>query len=81
MSRVGMINSGEPSGNDDMHQAVRTAIIDKRAGGMGGHQWPKIFPKTDERRCRVIECDSGCLSFGSSDRGLSLRARKTGFPT
>ena len=49
--------------------------------GHGDYQWPKIFPKTDERRCRVIECDSGCLSFGSRDGGLSLRARKTGFPT
>ncbi|MGD8207172.1 MAG: class I fructose-bisphosphate aldolase [Thiohalocapsa sp.] len=35
MGRVGMINSGGPSGKDDLHQVVRTAVINKRAGGMG----------------------------------------------
>ncbi len=33
--RVGLINSGGASGNDDLRQAVRTAVINKRAGGMG----------------------------------------------
>jgi len=35
MGRVGLINSGGASGKDDLHQAVRTAVINKRAGGMG----------------------------------------------
>ena len=35
MGRIGMINSGGPSGQDDLHQAIRTAVINKRAGGMG----------------------------------------------
>ncbi|MGH3326597.1 MAG: class I fructose-bisphosphate aldolase [Streptomycetales bacterium] len=36
MGRVGLINSGGSSGGqDDMGQAVRTAVINKRAGGMG----------------------------------------------
>lgn len=35
MGRVGMINSGGAPGSDDLHQAVRTAVINKRAGGMG----------------------------------------------
>ena len=34
--RVGMINSGgASSGDDDLAQAVRTAVINKRAGGQG----------------------------------------------
>jgi class I fructose-bisphosphate aldolase len=35
LGRVGMINSGGASGKDDLRQAVRTAVINKRAGGMG----------------------------------------------
>ncbi len=45
MGRVGMINSGGPSGNDDLHQAVRTAVINKRAGGMGVISGRKSFQK------------------------------------
>lgn len=35
MGRAGMINSGGASGANDLHQAVQTAVINKRAGGMG----------------------------------------------
>jgi fructose-bisphosphate aldolase, class I len=35
MGRVGLINSGGASGKNDMQDAVRTAVINKRAGGMG----------------------------------------------
>jgi len=36
MGRIGLINSGgESKGSDDLAQAVRTAVINKRAGGMG----------------------------------------------
>jgi len=45
MGRVGMINSGGPSGKDDLHQAVRTAVINKRAGGMGLISGRKSFQK------------------------------------
>jgi len=45
MGRAGMINSGGPSGNDDLHQAVRTAVINKRAGGMGLISGRKAFQK------------------------------------
>ena len=45
MGRVGMINSGGPSGKDDLHQAVRTAVINKRAGGMGIISGRKSFQK------------------------------------
>lgn len=45
MGRVGMINSGGESGKDDLHQAVRTAVINKRAGGMGLICGRKSFQK------------------------------------
>lgn len=45
MGRVGMINSGGPSGDNDLKQAVRTAVINKRAGGMGLISGRKAFQK------------------------------------
>jgi len=45
MGRVGMINSGGASGKDDLNQAVRTAVINKRAGGMGLISGRKAFQK------------------------------------
>lgn len=45
MGRTGMINSGGASGSDDLHQAVRTAVINKRAGGMGLISGRKAFQK------------------------------------
>lgn len=35
MGRAGLINSGGASGDNDLQQAVKTAVINKRAGGMG----------------------------------------------
>lgn len=35
MGRAGLINSGGASGDNDLVQAVETAVINKRAGGMG----------------------------------------------
>ena len=45
MGRVGLINSGGASGSDDLGDAVRTAIINKRAGGMGLITGRKSFQK------------------------------------
>lgn len=45
MGRVGLISSGGPSGDDDLKQAVRTAVINKRAGGMGLISGRKAFQK------------------------------------
>ena len=45
MGRVGLINSGGASGSDDLGDAVRTAIINKRAGGMGLISGRKSFQK------------------------------------
>lgn len=46
MGRVGLINSGGPSaGASDLAQAVRTAIINKRAGGTGLISGRKAFQR------------------------------------
>ena len=45
MGRAGLINSGGESGKDDLQQAVRTAVINKRAGGMGLISGRKAFQK------------------------------------
>ncbi len=45
MGRVGLINSGGASGQNDLAQAVRTAVINKRAGGMGLISGRKAFQK------------------------------------
>ncbi len=45
MGRAGLINSGGASGQNDLAQAVRTAVINKRAGGMGMISGRKAFQK------------------------------------
>src|SRR5574340_773258 len=45
MGRAGLINSGGESGKNDLQQAVRTAVINKRAGGMGLISGRKAFQK------------------------------------
>ena len=45
MGRLGLINSGGASGSDDLADAVRTAIVNKRAGGMGLISGRKSFQK------------------------------------
>jgi class I fructose-bisphosphate aldolase len=43
--RAGLINSGGESGKNDLEDAVRTAVINKRAGGMGLISGRKTFQK------------------------------------
>jgi class I fructose-bisphosphate aldolase len=45
MGRCGLINSGGGSAENDLQQAVRTAVINKRAGGMGLISGRKAFQK------------------------------------
>ena len=45
MGRIGLINSGGASGESDLAQAVRTAVINKRAGGTGLISGRKAFQK------------------------------------
>jgi class I fructose-bisphosphate aldolase len=45
MGRLGLINSGGESGKSDLADAVKTAIINKRAGGAGLISGRKAFQK------------------------------------
>ncbi|MBL8066351.1 MAG: class I fructose-bisphosphate aldolase [Chthonomonadaceae bacterium] len=45
MGRAGLINSGGASGANDLQDAVATAVINKRAGGMGLISGRKAFQK------------------------------------
>ena len=45
MGRSGLINSGGASGENDLAQAARTAVINKRAGGTGLISGRKAFQK------------------------------------
>jgi class I fructose-bisphosphate aldolase len=54
MGRIGMINSGGASGENDLAQAVRTAVINKRAGGMGLISGRKAFQKPMEEGVELL---------------------------
>lgn len=45
MGRIGLINSGGPSGKNDIQEAIKTSVINKRAGGMGLISGRKAFQK------------------------------------
>jgi class I fructose-bisphosphate aldolase len=45
MGRIGLINSGGASGKHDLEEAVTTAVINKRAGGMGLISGRKAFQR------------------------------------
>ncbi len=45
MGRIGLINSGGASGKDDFAQATRTAVLNKRGGGMGLISGRKAFQR------------------------------------
>jgi class I fructose-bisphosphate aldolase len=45
MGRAGLINSGGAAGKNDLVDAVKTAVINKRAGGMGLISGRKAFQK------------------------------------
>lgn len=53
--RIPLINSGGASGKNDMAAAVRTAVINKRAGGSGLILGRKAFQKPFEDGVAIIE--------------------------
>ena len=53
--RIPLINSGGASGENDMADAVRTAVINKRAGGSGLILGRKAFQKPFEEGISIIE--------------------------
>jgi len=54
MGRIGLINSGGASGENDLQQAVKTAVINKRAGGMGIISGRKTFQKPMEEGVKIF---------------------------
>ena len=54
MGRAGLINSGGGSGNNDMAEAVKTAVINKRAGGMGLISGRKAFQRPFEEGVQLL---------------------------
>lgn len=54
MGRAGLINSGGGSGENDLYNAVRTAVINKRAGGMGMIMGRKAFQRPMAEGVKLI---------------------------
>ncbi|MFU8811976.1 MAG: class I fructose-bisphosphate aldolase [Balneolaceae bacterium] len=54
MGRAGLINSGGASGSDDFADAVRTAVINKRAGGMGLISGRKAFQRPMDEGVKLL---------------------------
>lgn len=57
--RAGLINSGGVSGKDDLRQAVRTAVINKRAGGMGMIAGRKAFQRPFSEGVELLHAIQG----------------------
>ncbi len=54
MGRMGLINSGGASGENDFGQAVQTAVINKRAGGMGLISGRKAFQRPMDEGVKLL---------------------------
>lgn len=54
MGRVSLINSGGASGKDDFGEAVRTAVINKRAGGAGLISGRKAFQRPMDEGAKLL---------------------------
>lgn len=55
MGRIALINSGGPSGKNDVADAVRTAVINKRAGGAGLIAGRKAFQKPHDEGVALLQ--------------------------
>jgi fructose-bisphosphate aldolase, class I len=54
LGRMGLINSGGPAGKNDLAEAARTAVINKRAGGMGLISGRKAFQKPMKDGIKIL---------------------------
>lgn len=54
MGRMGLINSGGPSSENDLAEAIKTAVINKRAGGMGLISGRKAFQKSMKEGVKLL---------------------------
>ncbi len=55
LGRIGLINSGGASGDNDLRDAVATAVINKRAGGMGLISGRKAFQRPLKEGIELLE--------------------------
>lgn len=55
LGRIGLINSGGAAGKDDFRDAVRTAVINKRAGGTGLISGRKAFQRPMAEGVKLFE--------------------------
>jgi class I fructose-bisphosphate aldolase len=55
MGRMPLINSGGASGKNDFADAVRTAVINKRAGGMGLISGRKAFQRPMAEGAKLLQ--------------------------
>ncbi len=55
MGRIGLINSGGASGENDFAEVVRTAVINKRAGGMGLISGRKAFQRPFADGVKILQ--------------------------
>ncbi|PIW65124.1 MAG: hypothetical protein COW13_00075 [Candidatus Omnitrophica bacterium CG12_big_fil_rev_8_21_14_0_65_50_5] len=54
MGKIGLINSGGASGVNDLADAAKTAVINKRAGGMGLICGRKAFQKPFKQGIEIL---------------------------
>ena len=54
MGRVGLINSGGASGENDFQQVARTAVVNKRAGGTGLITGRKAFQRPMKEGIKIL---------------------------
>jgi len=55
MGRIGLINSGGASGANDLAEAIKTAVINKRAGGTGLISGRKAFQKPMDEGIALLQ--------------------------
>lgn len=54
MGKIGLINSGGASVENDLQEAIKTAVINKRAGGMGLISGRKAFQKSMREGVKLL---------------------------
>ena len=55
MGRIGLINSGGASGDNDLRDSVMTAVINKRAGGTGLIAGRKAFQRPFKEGVELLQ--------------------------
>ncbi len=71
MGRIGLINSGGPSGENDLAEAVKTAVINKRAGGMGLISGRKAFQQPMKDGVQILNAIQDVYLCERGDRRMT----------